>query len=318
MSRIAVTLGDPAGIGPEVCLKAMAHPRMASASDLALVGGRAVLERCAGALSLPMVAKDRLVDVPVDGATEVAPGKVSEVAGRASVAYIEAACDLAKAGEAHAIVTAPVNKEALRAAGCPHIGHTELLAALFGVADPLTMFVTGRLRVFFLTRHLSLRQAIDAVKRAKVLASLEAVDAAMRDLGFARPSIAVAALNPHAGDGGQFGDEEVSELGPAADDARRLGIDVHGPIPADSVFHQALEGEWDCVLSLYHDQGHIATKTRDFHGTVTATLGLPVLRTSVDHGTAFDIAWRGVASEESLVSAVLLARELLALARASG
>jgi len=318
MSRIAVTIGDPAGIGPEICLKALAGTRLADAGGAVLVGGRAVLERCAGTLGIAMVADDRIVDVPVEGVADIEPGKVSEVAGRASVAYVEAACRLANAGEVDAIVTAPVNKEALRAAGCPHIGHTELLAALFGVSDPLTMFVTGTLRVFFLTRHLSLRDAIDEVKQPNVLASLEAVDAAMRGLGFARPSIALAALNPHAGDGGQFGDEEAVELAPAVEDARRRGIDAHGPIPADSVFHQALGGACDCVLSLYHDQGHIATKTRDFYGTVTATLGLPVLRTSVDHGTAFDIAWQGVASEESLVKALRLAEELLAVPRASG
>ena len=168
------------------------------------------------------------------------------------------------------------------------------------------------MRIFFLSRHLSLREAIDYLTEDRLLAMIRRVNAVMKGLGFLRPRIAVAALNPHASDGGQFGDEEAKIISPAVNRARNERIDVTGPIGADSVFHQALEGRFDCVISLYHDQGHIAAKTRDFFRTVTATLGLPVLRTSVDHGTGFDIAWQGKASSISMEAAILAACDLLA------
>ena len=167
------------------------------------------------------------------------------------------------------------------------------------------------MRIFFLSRHLSLREAVDYITEERLLAMIRRVDSAMRDLGFREPRIAVAALNPHASDGGQFGDEEARIISPAISRASSEGIAVIGPIGADSVFHQALEGRHDCVISLYHDQGHIAAKTRDFFRTVTATLGLPVLRTSVDHGTAFDIAWQGKANPVSMEAAILAACDLL-------
>lgn len=312
MPRVAVTMGDPAGVGPEICLRALAAPALRGVAEFTLVGSRAVLERCAAAvgLDLPDVA---VADAAPGGLGGALPGVVSAEAGRAAYASVRYACAMGRDRAIEAIVTAPVNKESLRAAGCALIGHTEILADEFGVADPLTMFLTGPLRVFFLTRHLSLRRAIDAITQERVLAMLRLVDREMRALGFLDPHIAVAALNPHASDGGQFGDEEARELAPAVEAAQAEGIRAAGPIPADSVFHQGLEGVWDCVLSLYHDQGHIATKTRDFFGTVTATLGLPVLRTSVDHGTAYDIAWQGTANESSMVRAIQAALDLLAV-----
>lgn len=311
MARIAVTMGDPAGIGPEICLKALSDPAMREAAEFVLVGSGELLRRCAATVGLrwPEVEVAE-IEAPTGS---IVPGVVSAAAGAAAYETIRRACALARAGAIDAIVTAPVNKESLRAAGCALIGHTEILADELGVEDPLTLFLTGPLRVFFLTRHLSLRRAIEAVTRERVYRTVVRIDAAMRELGFEAPRIAVAALNPHASDGGQFGDEEERELAPAVQAARDRGIHVEGPIPADSVFHQGLEGVWDCVLSLYHDQGHIATKTRDFFGTVTATLGLPVLRTSVDHGTAFDIAWQGKAHEGSLIHAALAAVDLLRL-----
>lgn len=310
LARIAITMGEPAGIGPEICLKALRAPAFGE-HDVRLIGSVHVLGRCAQALGLRMPEDGQLIDVPIAGADGIAPGTVTAAGGEASAAYIERACEIARAGEVDAIVTAPINKESLRAAGVPHIGHTELLAAAFGVAHPLTLFVIEGLRVFFLSRHLSLRQAIDYATRERVLDMLRRVHEAMGQLGFDRPSIAVAAMNPHASDGGQFGTEEAEHLEPAVRDAQSEGIDARGPIGADSVFHQGLQGQHDCVLSLYHDQGHIATKTRDFHGTISATLGLPVLRTSVDHGTAFDIAWQGKASEYSLIKAIDVALDLL-------
>jgi 4-hydroxythreonine-4-phosphate dehydrogenase len=303
-------MGDPAGIGPEISIKTLASPQL-SGVDMRLLGQASILRRCADALGLAPPGGAQLVDIPVEGMDEVQPGEISAAGGRAAEASIIKACDMAKAGDIDAIVTGPINKESLRAAGCPHIGHTEMLAEAFGVDKPLTLFVTDRLRVFFLSRHKSLRDAIDYATRGNVLDMLRRVHEAMGQLGHRNPSIAVAAMNPHSSDGGQFGTEEDEHLEPAVADAQAEGIDARGPIGADSVFHQGLEGAHDCVLSLYHDQGHIATKTRDFYGTISATLGLPVLRTSVDHGTAFDIAWQGKANEYSLVRAVEVALELL-------
>jgi 4-hydroxythreonine-4-phosphate dehydrogenase len=214
-------------------------------------------------------------------------------------------------------VTGPINKEAAKAGGLKHPGHTELLADLLG-ADPddvFTMFVVGKLRIFFLTRHLSLRDAIDALTEERVHNGIVRVDELLGDLGVDEPRVALAALNPHAGEGGMMGDEEIRVLRPAVERAREAGVDVAGPVPADAVFHQGHEGRFDGVIALYHDQGHIASKTLDFFGTVSATLGLPVIRTSVDHGTAFDLAGRFEADARGQVNALRVAAELVSLAR---
>ncbi len=304
---IGVTVGDPAGIGPEIVLDAVTDPRVTTVCDPVVFGDPDVLRRC-GEATGKEAAGVRLVPVAATGPIE--PGVVSAAAGRNARDTLTAACAAAERGTIAGIATAPIHKGALRAAGIDHIGHTELLGDHFGVDDPLTMFVTGPMRIFFFTRHLSLRQAIDAISADRIEAFVRRVDHALRGLGIATPRIGLAALNPHAGDDGQFGDEEQRHLIPAATRCRAAGIDVSDPIGADSVFHQALEGTWDGVASLYHDQGHIAAKTRDFYGTVTATLGLPVPRTSVDHGTAFDIAWGGVANSLGLVKAIELCAEL--------
>ena len=309
-NRIAVTIGDPAGIGPEIVLGALADEEVLRRCEPLVVGNLGVLQRCAEWTGRPL-PKCEIIDVATPAISRIRPGAIQADAGQAADAYIRKACELAKAGEIDAICTAPINKESLRLAGIEGIGHTEMLAEYLGTADPLTLFITGSLRIFFLSRHLSLRKAIDYVTRERVLEMIGRVDQAMRDLGFRSPRIALAALNPHASDGGQFGDEEAVHLTPAVEDARSAGIDVSGPVGADSVFAQALDERFDCVISLYHDQGHIAAKTRDFFGTVTATLGLPVLRTSVDHGTAMDIAWQGEASDESMRAAILAACDLL-------
>ncbi|MDH7570330.1 MAG: 4-hydroxythreonine-4-phosphate dehydrogenase PdxA [Armatimonadota bacterium] len=325
--RIAVTMGDPAGIGPEIVLKALQSPEVNGRCRPVVIGNTTILRRVADAIGLPGVeivpvespeqalpaaGRVHVISPPVAGLEGIQPGVVQAVCGKAADAFVRRACELGLAGQVDAICTAPIQKEALRAAGVPHVGHTEMLAEYLGAPDPLTLFLTGRLRIFFLSRHLSLRQAVDYVTRDRVLEMLRRVHQAMTDFGFAAPTIAVAALNPHASDGGLFGDEEAVHLIPAVEAARAEGIHAVGPIGADSVFHQALEGQYDCVLSLYHDQGHIASKTRDFYGTVTATLRLPVLRTSVDHGTAFDIAWQGKASAVSMEAAILAAVEMLA------
>ena len=303
-------MGDPAGIGPEIVLGALRDKGISRRCKPVIVGHLPTLQHCARTVGLPM-PDCGIISVDTPGIERVKPRRISTEAGIAADAYIRKACEMAKSGEIDAICTAPINKESLRLAGVKGTGHTEMLTEYLGVSNPLTLFITGNLRIFFLSRHLSLRQAIEYITKDRVLEMIERVDRAMRELGFEKPNIGLAALNPHASDGGQFGDEEAVHLVPAVEEARRAGITVFGPIGADSVFSQALEGKFDCVISLYHDQGHIAAKTRDFYGTVTATLGLPVLRTSVDHGTAMDIAWQGKANDFSMRAAILAACDLL-------
>lgn len=327
---IGITLGDPAGIGPEIVIDALQSKEIYKACVPVVIGHVGVMRRCADTLNLkecviaavdsPRNAKGALglievAHVETPGMQDIEPGKLSAEAGAAADAFIRKACELALAGAIDAISTTPINKESLRLAGVEHIGHTEMLASYLHSADPLTMFVTENMRIFFLSRHLSLRQAIDYITEERVYQFITRVNEAMKDMGFVAPNIGLAALNPHASDGGQFGDEESRILIPAVKRAKAQGIKVSEPIGADSVFNMALEGRFDCVVSLYHDQGHIAAKTRDFHGTVTATLGLPVLRTSVDHGTALDIAWQGKANSASMKSAILAAADLLSKKR---
>jgi len=250
------------------------------------------------------------VDLTVWHATDQL-GQISATAGRAAVAYIEQATKLALGGQVDAIVTGPINKAAIQAAGSPHVGHTEMLAELTGAERVTTMLATPGLRVVHVTRHLPLRDVAAHITREQVLETIRLTDAGLRAMGIPRPRMAVAALNPHGGDGGLLGREEIEEIGPAVDAAQGEGMDADGPIPADSVFFRAIRGEFDVVVAMYHDQGHIPIKTHGFERSVTVTLGLPIVRTSVDHGTAFDIAWQGVANEESMVEAIQLAARLV-------
>jgi 4-hydroxythreonine-4-phosphate dehydrogenase len=237
-------------------------------------------------------------------------GQISAACGAASYEYLLTAVRLAKDGAIDAIVTGPIHKESWRAAEVPHIGHTEAFATLFGgVAE--TLFVVDRLRIFFLTRHASLFNAIQMISPERLLSLLRHAHEALGWFGIRSPRIAVAALNPHAGDGGLFGDEETTKLAPGIAAARGEGIQAFGPLPADSVFHQCANGQFDAVISLYHDQGHIAAKMKSFFGTVSVTTGLPVIRTSVDHGTAFDIAGRNRADPTSMIEAIHLASAIV-------
>lgn len=315
---IAVTMGDPAGIGPEIVVRAIAEEPVRRAASLVVVGDRRVLERAKAATGarVRFGSDAGLIDlgnVPED----LRWGAIRAEAGRAAGQYVERAVAEAIAGRVDALATAPLHKEALWAGGYPQPGHTELLGALTGVADPLTMFQVRGLRIFFLTRHHSLREAIARITRERILEMLPRIADELRRLGFASPRLAVAALNPHAGEGGALGTEDREIIAPAVHEARAAGLDVTGPVPADSVFAQALEGRYDGVLSLFHDQGHIAAKTLDFHGTVSVTLGLPFIRTSVDHGTAFDIAGRGIARADSMIAAILAASDLVRRTRAA-
>lgn len=284
--RIGITTGDPAGIGPEIVAKALQSHEIREICEPVVFG---------------MTDPEEIAHAGIEC------GKISAAGGIAAYNSIKAAVKAALSGEIDAIATAPINKESLRAAEVPFIGHTEILAGLTGSDDPLTMFETLSLRTFFLSRHVSLRKACDLVTEDRVYQYLVRSARAMKEsLGIADPLIAVAGLNPHCGEHGLFGTEETC-IAPAIARAITDGVRATGPIGADSVFHLAKTGKFDAVLSLYHDQGHIACKTLDFERTISLTLGLPFLRTSVDHGTAFDIAGKDTASAVSMIEAIKVA-----------
>ncbi|MDY6877432.1 MAG: 4-hydroxythreonine-4-phosphate dehydrogenase PdxA [Chloroflexota bacterium] len=321
---IAITMGDPAGVGPEIAAKALARDEVWDNCRPLIVGDAGVLARAIALVGAPLVlhpvasvaeahfastAPD-VLDLRNVELTVLQRGRVSAAAGRAAVAYVERAVELALTGQVDGIVTGPVHKAALQAAGCLHIGHTELLAALTGAERVTTMLATPGLRVVHVTRHVPLREVAAHITRERVLETIRLTGEGLRDMGIQRPRLAVAALNPHGGDRGLLGREEIEVIEPAVEAARAEGIEIHGPIPADSVFFRTIRGEFDVVVAMYHDQGHIPIKTHGFERSVAVTLGLPIVRTSVDHGTAFDIAWRGLASEESLVEATRLASRL--------
>jgi 4-hydroxythreonine-4-phosphate dehydrogenase len=313
---LAVTLGDPAGIGPEIVARTLAHPPDDVAARGVAVGDATVLARAIEVCGLEAEVRvvssieearfePDVVEVLDQGVAggDLPWGEVTEVGGRASIAAVEAATKAALSREVAAVVTAPINKEAIWAAGSRHLGHTEMLGELTGSERYQTMFVVKGLKIFFTTRHMSLRQALDAITRDAVARAIEECWTALQVLGHDDPRLAVAALNPHGGENGKFGDEEIEHIAPACVDSREAGRAVIGPIPADSVFHQGLQGRYDAILSHFHDQGHIAAKTVDFEGAVTVTMGLPIIRTSVDHGTAYDIAGTGKASHRGMMSA---------------
>ena len=322
---IAVTMGDPAGVGPEIVLKSAAHLGGTGRGVSAVIGDYSVLDAVRKRLGLKVSLVK--VESPADAAdagdalsvldlgvvqdvTSLKVGRVSSLGGRAAVAYIQRAVDLALGNEVQGIATGPINKEALREAQFHYIGHTEMLSELSGSGKSVTMFMVDRMRIFFHTRHLSLRMMLETLSREGVVESIMQAHQCLESVGLVKGRLALAALNPHASDGGLFGDDEETILIPACEEARRRGVDVEGPVPGDSVFHLALQGYYDAVVSLYHDQGHIAAKTYDFHRTVSVTFGLPFIRTSVDHGTAFDISWKGVANPVSMQEAVKACFEL--------
>jgi 4-hydroxythreonine-4-phosphate dehydrogenase len=320
---LAVTLGDPVGIGPEITARTLAMPEATGTARPLAVGDAPVLRRAVEVCGLDVevrpvasVAEARFEPGTIDvldlgiAPADLPWGQVNGTAGKAAVAAIEQATKAALRGEVDAVVTSPINKESIWAAGSKHLGHTEMLGELTGSDRFNTMFWVRGLKIFFATRHLSLRQAVEQITRPTIEHAIREAYTALRIFGQDEPRLAVAALNPHGGEGGKFGDEEIVAIAPAVEAAKADGLDVAGPIPADAVFHQGLEGRYDGVLSLYHDQGHIASKTVDFHGTVSVTVGLPILRTSVDHGTAFDIAGTGQASHDTMVAAFRAAVEL--------
>jgi len=313
LPAIAITMGDPAGVGPEVVVKALADPDIAALGRWIIVGDRAVLAAAEQLTGLKLPAA-RIVEprralpygrASVSGAA-VDPGEP----GRIEVAAIREAVRLCLAGEAAAIVTAPVNKEAINQSGEHFTGHTELIAELCGIAEPRMMLACDRLRVVHVTTHVPLREACQ-LDTARILRTIELGHDAMLRLGFREPRIAVCGLNPHAGEHGLFGDEEERCIAPAIAQAWSKGIPCEGPLPPDTVFLKALRGAYDLVVALYHDQGHIPMKLVDFEHAVNITLGLPIIRTSVDHGTAYDIAGKGVADPGSMKAAMRLAAAMV-------
>lgn len=300
--RIGITLGDPAGIGSEILTKSLAQ--LTDVCTPVVFGTNWSLEDGYDVSGVSADQYPELIDVGISRPQDFKYGEVSGECGRVALESVYRAIDAAIGGQIDAIMTCPINKEAIHAAGSQDIGHQEILGRLTNAQRTATMLMTPGLRVVHLSTHKSLAEAVRFVTRQNVYEKIELIHSSFENWGFARPRIAVAALNPHGGEGGLLGAEEIEELKPAVEDAVAAGIDAVGPLPADSVFYRAIDGEFAVVLALYHDQGHIAIKVHNFHESVSATLGLPFIRTSVDHGTAFDIAGKGVAAHQSVVSAV--------------
>lgn len=320
---IAIPMGDAAGIGPEITVKSLAKKEIYGMCNPLVIGDADVIKKAIEVTETGLNVN--IVAAPTEGKYEfgtvdvldmnnidieaLQPGQVQAQCGQAAFEFIKKSVELAMNDDVAAIATTPINKESLKAAGVPYIGHTEMLEDLGGAPDPLTMFQVNGMRIFFLTRHVSLKEAIGQMTTERVRDYLNRCDKALQRLGVENRKLAVAGLNPHSGEGGLFGMEEVNEIAPGVEAAKADGIDAYGPVPADSVFFQALNGKYDAVLSLYHDQGHIAAKMTDFHRTISITNGLPFLRTSVDHGTAFDIAWKNIAASVSMEECIKLAAE---------
>jgi 4-hydroxythreonine-4-phosphate dehydrogenase len=327
---LAITMGDAAGIGPEIIAK---HIEKRGAAGLVVIGAPGVLERallalgskratlaCPPEAALEMAAKnDANGAIPViavgDLPEDMPLGRIDARAGRIAYDAIIAAIDLAKAGKVSGIVTAPIHKEALHAAGVNFPGHTEILAHETGTRNFGMMLADDKLRVVLVSIHLSLRDALEKVTRENILKTIHLAEEGCRALGISNPRIAVAGLNPHAGEGGLFGREEIETIAPAVREARAQGLDVSGPFAPDTVFMRARAGAYDAVVAQYHDQGLIPIKLNGIEHGVNITLGLPIIRTSVDHGTAFDIAGKGIASAASLSEAIRVARAMVEVKR---
>ena len=321
---IAVTMGDPAGIGPEVAIKAAAEPRVRQAARILLVGDDKLLRAAADRLGLAADWQrlDLLEDIHEQASLSClhvgdCPSELLFAArptpegGRAALDYISTAVKAALAGRLDAVATAPINKQSIAMAGSRFAGHTDMLAALTGAERAVMMLVGGPLRVALVTHHIPLSQVPMAIAPEEIVATARVVANGLRRFfGIAEPRVAVCGLNPHASDGSRFGDEELRLIEPAVVELRHGGLAVKGPLPPDTCFVRAARGEFDAVIAMYHDQGLIPLKLLAFESAVNVTLGLPIIRTSVDHGTAYDIAGRGVANPTSMIEAILLAARM--------
>ncbi len=319
-------MGDPAGVGAEIIVKAYGLSDLYARSLPFVIGSAACIEQAMAqtGISHPIVkvsspeevsdepGKIQVLEPVAFDVSSLEMGKVSATCGDAAVQYFESAVRLCLAGDVQGVVTCPINKEAVHAAGyVGDIGHQEILARMTGAGLTATMLMTRGLKVAHLSTHKSLAEAVAYVKAPIIEEKLSLTNESLKSWGIASPRIAVAALNPHGGEGGMLGREEIDEIAPAVERCRELGIDATGPLPADSVFYRAIRGEFDAVLALYHDQGHIAIKVHNFEESITATMGIPFIRTSVDHGTAFDIAGQNKADANGLVEALSAAISML-------
>jgi 4-hydroxythreonine-4-phosphate dehydrogenase len=330
MKRLALTMGDPGGIGPEIILKAMSSPEVRKCCALIAIGDPSVMEEATGffkhPLKLRMIKSPKdskpakgiieLIQIPFNPALqkgrigEFEKNKAASEGGRAAASCIQKAVQLALNKQVDGVVTAPISKEALKMAGLKWPGHTEMLAALTGTKDYAMMLVGGPLRVILVTIHTALRNVPDLITRQKVVRTIRLAKKACGMFGIKRPRIAVAGLNPHAGENGIFGHEEIRKIIPAIREAVKGGIPVSGPYPPDTIFHKAYSGDVDIIVCMYHDQGLIPLKMIAFEKGVNVTVGLPFVRTSPDHGTAYDIAWKGIADPSSMIEAIKLAAKL--------
>ncbi|WP_447867691.1 D-threonate 4-phosphate dehydrogenase [Rahnella bonaserana] len=321
---IAVTMGDPAGIGPEIIIKALAEGEL-SGTKAVVIGCAATFRRILGSDITPAAELRvidevsqayfapgviNVIDEPLANPDALVPGKVQKEAGDLAYRCVKRATELAMAGQVHAIATAPLNKEALHSAGHIYPGHTELLAKLTHSRDYAMVLYTDKLKVIHVSTHIALRKFLDTLSHERVETVIQMADTFLRRVGYENPRIAVAGVNPHAGENGLFGDEEIKIVGPSVEKMKAKGINVTGPCPPDTVFLQTYEGMYDMVVAMYHDQGHIPLKLMGFYDGVNITAGLPFIRTSADHGTAFDIAWTGKAKSESMAISIQLAVQL--------
>ncbi len=320
--KLAITLGDPGGIGPEIIVKSLYCAEIRDYCTPVVICDRVVLEEALRLLGLPV--EIRIIKRPEESDPSVGfielidIGKIEEFekgrptveGGRACVGYIKKAVELAMNNQVNGIVTAPISKEALKMAGFSWSGHTEMIAELTNTKEYAMMLVGGPLRVILVTIHTALKNVPELIKKESVMKTIRLAKQACNMMGIENPKIAVAGLNPHAGEAGIFGDEELKEIIPAVDMAQKEGISVSGPYPPDIVFHKAYKGEIDIIVSMYHDQGLIPLKMIAFDEGVNVTVGLPIIRTSPDHGTAYDIAWKGIANPSSMIEAIKMGARL--------
>jgi 4-hydroxythreonine-4-phosphate dehydrogenase len=306
---IGITMGDPCGVGPEISVRALAGMSPEERQTTRIYGNLLTLEAARSALGIDVDLAPHVVDLPIEGAP-LPWGQLNPVAGDAAFRFIEKAVRDAEAGIIGCIVTAPINKEALNLAGHHYDGHTGMLRSLTGSNAAYMLLASDRLKVIHVSTHVSLQEAIRRSTTERVLATIRAGNAHLKRVGYAAPRIAVAGINPHCGENGLFGTEDDDQIAPAVKAARAEGIDAYGPISADTVFHRAYSGAFDLVVAQYHDQGHIPVKLVAFDTAVNVSVDLPIDRTSVDHGTAFDIAGKGIADHGNMISAIAYARKL--------
>ncbi|MQG25069.1 MAG: 4-hydroxythreonine-4-phosphate dehydrogenase PdxA [SAR202 cluster bacterium] len=323
---VGITMGDPCGIGPEIILKALKSSYSNSLNEFLVIGSYYAMSTVNQNLSINMPVKKinqfddfdpnettmiQILDPENIDAEYIQPGVLSKEAGKACMEWVEIAAHLCLENKIQGMATAPVNKEAASLAGYVQIGHMELLQSITNSPEVATMLISKNLRVVHLTTHKPVQIACDFVTKENIYNMIKLTNTNFINWGFDNPRIGVAALNPHGSDGGLLGREENEEISPAIIQARQENINVEGPIPADIIFNQAINNRFDAVICMYHDQGHIPVKVYGFEESITVNLGLPLIRTSVDHGTAFDIAWKGIADNTSMVEAIKLAQNLI-------